>query len=285
MSCQTLARSAAVLGLVCVPLAPTRAQEGEGIAPTIVEQPVHRGTTLRVRGAGWFSRADGMLIVGDPIPEFPLAIRELDLQDTLNLDTDETVFWGQASLHFGRDRRWMIGGGYSGPFRYEGRTEPLQIAFRDRVFEGQIESDARFHIFEINSGYDVSRGDRHAVTLGVSTRIFDVRASLEGTATDPDTGNTEQRRERVTALVPIPGPALGLRLDASERLFIRGRASGIWLGNWGHFVDASAEVGYDISRNLGVFAGYRWLRAEADVSDIEFDLTLDGIYAGAEIRF
>jgi hypothetical protein len=263
---------------------PASGQE-ERRAEPIIEQPVYRDTTIRLRGAGWFSRAAGTLAVGDPVPEFPEAIRELDFQDTLNLDTDETVFWGQLSIHFGRERRWMIGGGYSGPFRYEGRTDPLQIAFRDRIYEGQVESEARFNIYEINTGYDILRGDRYAVMLGVSTRIFNVRAALEGVARDPQTNLTQQRRESVSAIVPLPGPALGVRLYATEQIFLRGRASGIWLGNWGHFVDASAEIGYDLSRNLGVFGGYRWISAEADVSDIEFDLRLRGIYAGVEVRF
>lgn len=247
--------------------------------------PVYRDTTIRIRGSGWFSTADGTLQVGDPVPQFPDAIRALDLQETLNLDTDEVVVWGQVSLHFGRDKRWQFGGGYSGPFNYRGQSDPIQIAFRDRVYEGQVESEARFNIYEINGGYDFIRGDRYAVTFGFTSRIFDVRASVEGTATDPDTGTTEQRRESVSAIVPIPGPALGVRLDATERLFVRGRASGIWLGNWGNFVDASAEIGYDLTRNLGIFAGYRWIHAEADVSDIDFDLNIHGVYAGVEVRF
>jgi hypothetical protein len=250
-----------------------------------IRAPLHRDTALRIRGSGWFSRADGTLVVGDEVPQFPAAIRELDLRDTLNLDTDETVFWGEVALHFGRGRRWMIGGGYSGPFRYSGRSEPLQIAFRDRVYQGQVVSDAKFDIYEINAGYEILRGSRHSLRLGVATRLFDVEAALEGTAVDPQTGATQQRRESVRALAPIPGPALDLRLHASERLYVRGRAGGIWLGDLGHFVDASAEIGYELSRNLGVFGGYRWIRAEADVREIDFELNLHGVYAGAEIRF
>lgn len=269
---------AAVPGSLCAQM--PASEEERAVIP-----PIYRDTTIRIRGSGWFSQADGTLQVGDEIPQFPDAIRRLDIEETLDLDTDEVVFWGQVSLHFGRDKRWHFGGGYSGPFNYQGRSEPVQIAFRDRVYEGQVESEARFDIYEINGGYDIHRGARHALTIGVASRIFDIRATMEGTATDPESGSTEERRESVSAIAPIPGPAIGLRLDATERLYIRGRASGIWLGDLGNFFDASAEVGYDITGNIGVFGGYRWIHAEADVRDIEFDLDINGLYAGAELRF
>ena len=55
--------------------------------------------------------------------------------------------------------------------------------------------------------------------------------------------------------------------------------------NPGMACHASAELGVDITRNIGVYAGYRWVHAEADVDGVEFNVDLDGLYAGVEIRF
>ena len=79
--------------------------------------------------------------------------------------------------------------------------------------------------------------------------------------------------------------AATIRWDITEHFHVAAGAGGIYLGNYGGFFDAAAEIGVDFSENLGLYGGYRWMHAEADVSDVDLDINLRGFFAGLEIRF
>ena len=78
---------------------------------------------------------------------------------------------------------------------------------------------------------------------------------------------------------------VGANLDLGSNIAIRGKLAGLYLGDYGSVIDASAEFGYDFNRFFGVFVGYRLMAVESDEFDLEIDATLQGIYAGAEVRF
>ncbi|MEX2218337.1 MAG: hypothetical protein WD749_06210 [Phycisphaerales bacterium] len=244
--------------------------------------PVSRDTTVRFRVSGWQTQAGGDLRIGEPIPG---AMSTLDIEDTLGLDTEQ--FAGMATLGFnlGTERRWHLDLGYTGHFEYEGESDPITISFNDRVYTGVVESRAEFDMYELTLSYDLIRTDRFTLAVGGGARVFDLTAEVSGTATDPGGGPAVQRTDEEGALVPIPAFGLGARFDVTEHLYLRGSARGVYAGDYGSFLDASAEIGFDFSANIGLYAGYRLLRAEADVEDVEFDLRLHGAYAGVEIRF
>jgi hypothetical protein len=262
-----------VLGMLATGAA---AQESTGI------YSVARDTTFRLRAAAWFTGADGSFSVGEAIPG---TIHDIDLEDTLGLDTDQTVVWATLGFNLGEHRRWHVELGYTGPFDYEGESDPVSISFNDRIFTGVIESTAELHIYEANLRYDLIQEGPFVLSIGPSVRVFDFEASVEGTATEPGSGTTAFRREDEETLLPLPGLGVGARWDITPNIFVRGNIAGVYAGGYGNFVDASAEVGWDILTNFGIFAGYRLMHAEADVEDVEFDVDLQGPYAGAELRF
>ena len=140
-------------------------------------------------------------------------------------------------------------------------------------------------MYEATLSYEVIRSGGFSLALGGGARVFDLKASVEGAVIPPGGGPSVFRRDEEQAIVPIPALGLGVRFDITEHLYVRGAARGVYVGKLGSFIDASAEVGYDVGANIGVFGGYRFMRAKADVSNIDFELTLQGPYAGAEIRF
>jgi hypothetical protein len=252
-------------------------QEIENRARSIAEEP-----RVRLRGAAWFTDLDGDMRVGEA---FPGTISRIDLRDTLRLDTDQVAAIGQLGFDLGEDQRWHIDIGYAGRFDYDGTSDPVSISFNDRVFTGVVESEARLDIYTLSVGYDVARGDALTLSLGGAARLIDFKGSVTGTATDPATGATGVMTESADALAPLPGVGAALRWDITDRLFARGVAQGIYLGNYGNYFDAAAEAGFDFTPNIGVFGGYRWLHVEADVQDVDFEANLKGFYAGVEVRF
>lgn len=244
--------------------------------------PVSRGTVFHIRGAAWLSELSGNVSVGDPIAG---AQSDIDLIDTLGLDSDKLVLSASMGVNIGKSGRFHVDIGFNGPFSYDGSSGNIDIAFNNQRYQGSVESTADFNIYQLDLGYDFIQTDVITLNLGGGTRIFDIEASVEGTATDPNTNTTAFRKESESVIAPLPGLGGSLRVDITSNIYIKGSGKGIYAGNYGNFYDVSAEIGVDITRNFGVFAGYRIMHGEADVGDVNFDVQLDGFYAGAEVRF
>jgi hypothetical protein len=274
-----LIRAAALLVLIPISLSFGQDSTTAGDKPGIIS--VARDTTFRLRAAAWFTSAEGSFSAGEPIPG---TISEIDLEDTLDLDTDQTAAWVTLGFNLGAQRRWHIDLGYTGHFSYDGTSGPVEISFNDRVFAGNVDSHAELDIYEFSLRYDLVQSGPFTLSIGPGLRVFDFEASLEGFAS-PGTIPSTIRRETADAIIPLPGLGVGLRWDITENLYLRGSAQGIYAGDYGNYFDAAAEFGWDIWTNFGLFAGYRWIHAEAELDDVEFDVTLQGPYAGAELRF
>ena len=267
------------VGALC--LAPSvMAQEQGRVDPPRIDS-VSRDAFVRFRAAAWLTNADGSFSSGEAIGGVP---SNIDLEDTLGLDTDQTVVWATLGFNLGAQRRWHLDLSYTGHFEYDGTSGPVEFAFEDRVFTGAVESRAELDIYEVSLRYDLFREDAFTFSIGPGVRMFDFEASVEGAASDGTTPPM-QRREEISAFVPLPGLGAGVRFDITENFFIRTSGSGIYAGEYGNFLDAAAEIGWDIFTNFGIFGGYRWIHAEADYRDVEFEVDLRGPYMGAELRF
>lgn len=269
------------------PVRADRSAESQARAPAGPAKPtpqkrrsVADDTLVRLRGSAWATALDGHVSVGQT---FPATIGDIDLIDDLNIDPDRAVLSGSIGVNLGRDIH--VTAGYAGPFRFEGTSDPIDISFSGLVFSGIIASKADVDIYQVDLAFDVLEAGPITVSFGPGLRILDFEASVTGDATDPIGGTTAFLTRSASGVAPLPGPGLGLRLDFTERIYAQAAVRGIYLGDYGNFFDASGEVGIDFTRNIGVFAGYRWMHAEADVSDVDFEVNLDGLFAGVEVRF
>ena len=250
--------------------------------PTTNRFSIAEDPHFRLRAGGWFTSIDGHLHAGDEIAG---TTTELDLQDTLGLPSDKVVFSGSIGLDLGESQRWHIDVGYSGPFRYDGTSGNINVSFNGLNYTGVVQSHASVDIYEVTTLFDLTKPDPVILSIGAGTRIFDFKGAVTGTAFDPTTNTTSVRSSSADAVVPIPGLAAALRWDITTHLNVKGEVQGLYAGHYGNFYDARAEVGFDFTANLGVFAGYRWVHAQADVSDVDFSVNLRGPYAGVEVRF
>jgi hypothetical protein len=264
---------ASLLGALGMTIQPQDAEPSKAVSD---------GAVIRVRASGWFTQLTGEGNFGEPIPG---TTTQIDLTDTLGLDDDKVALSASVGINLGKQGRWHFDGGFNGPFNYDGTSDPINISFNDFQFTGIVESEADINIYQFDLGYDIIKSSPFTLTIGPGGRLVDIEASVTGTASENGTGATEVRTETVDALVPLPGLGLGARVDLTPNIYAKAFGRGIYLGNLGNYFDASAELGYDLGKNFGLFAGYRWMHIEADVDDVDFEVDLKGFYAGVELRF
>jgi hypothetical protein len=151
------------------------------------------------------------------------------------------------------------------------------IEFDGEVFTGVVDSELKLMEGIAALNYDVMQSDALTLNLGLDVHLFYAEAQL--------TGVLGAQTQEYELWVPMPAASLALRWDITPNIYVRGSAAGMYLGEYGDFYDLSAEVGYDFSRGLGVFAGYRYWALNFDYNDDSFDFDTGALYAGVEVRF
>lgn len=231
-------------------------------------------TFVKIRAGGMFVFGEGEITSG---PEIGGSTNVLDLEDTLGQDTDDFSPIGSVAVAI-PVIDLLIELGYVGSYTFEGTTTD-SISFDGEEYTGTISSSEDLSIFELNVLYELAEVKFVTIYIGTGIRLLDVEAEITGDVM----GTTETNSEDL--LLPIPVAAVGASFDLGYNIAIRGQVAGMYFGNIGTVIDARAEVGYDFNRFFGLFAGYRFMNVTSDEFDLEVDATLQGVYAGAEVRF
>jgi len=231
-------------------------------------------TFVKIRAGGWYVSANGTVKVGNQAGS---AISILDFEDTLGQDTDDISAIGSVAVAIpGIDL--LVELGFLGDFKFDGSTTNT-ISFNGDEFSGTTTSSEELRIYELNLLYELAEIKYVKIYVGTGARAVDGTATVTG-----DVGGIMTTREE-SAFIPVPVAVAGARLDLGPHLVISGRVGGMYYGDYGSVIDGQLELGYDFFRNFGVFVGYRVMHLESDAFDLEIDATLQGPYAGAELRF
>ncbi len=231
-------------------------------------------TFVKIRAGGMFVFGEGEITSGDEIGG---STNVLDLEDTLGQDTDDFSPIGSVAVAI-PVVDLLIEAGYVGSYTFDGSTTN-SVSFDDQEFTGTVTSSEDLSIFEANIMYELAEVKFVTIYIGGGARLIDAEAEITGEVM----GSTQTESEDL--FLPIPVAAVGANLDLGSNIAIRGKLAGLYLGDYGSVIDASAEIGYDFNRFFGIFVGYRLMNVESDEFDLEIDATLQGIYAGAEVRF
>ncbi|RNC80922.1 MAG: hypothetical protein ED559_03740 [Phycisphaera sp.] len=231
-------------------------------------------TFVKIRAGGMFVFADGEITSGDIIGG---STNVLDLEDTLNQDTDEFSPIGSVTVAI-PIIDLLIELGYVGTYEFEGTTTN-SVSFDDQEFTGTVDSSEELSIFELNVLYELAELKFVTLYLGGGARVIDADAEISGMVSGTQTTESED------LFLPIPVAAVGANIDLGKHFAIRGQFAGLYLGDFGQVYDAKAELGYDINRFFGLFVGYRVMNVQSEEFDLEVDATLQGVYMGGEVRF
>ena len=231
-------------------------------------------TFVKIRAGGWYVMGEGTIKVGDQAGS---AIAILDFEDTLGQDTDDISAIGSVAVAIpGIDL--LVELGFLGNYTFEGSTTET-ISFNGDEFSGTTTSSEELLIYELNMLYELAEIKYVKLYAGLGVRAVDGTATVTG-----DVGGVLTTREE-SAFIPVPVAVAGARLDLGPHFVISGRLGGMYFGDYGSVLDGQLELGYDFFRNFGVFVGYRVMHLESDAFDLEINATLQGPYAGAELRF
>jgi hypothetical protein len=246
--------------------------------------PVSHGTRFYFRISGWYTTLDAELAYGESVNT---DVVDLDFERTLGYDTDLLTLRGEFGFTIGE--RMHLDFAANGPFNYDGDTTQ-SISFGDFSYGATAHTELDFVTFEADFSYDVIHEDKFRLGLGAGLRGVFMHFEVDGQATDSNGNPVGSRSEDLDAGAALPVIGLGARWDLSRHFYLAAKGMGIYAGNYGNAFDASAEVGWDFTRNFGVFAGYKYQHFEvddigADDFDLTFDESLYGPYAGVAVRF
>lgn len=248
----------------------------EALAPAQLLDSPNAGddTFVKIRAGGMFVMADGEVTSGDIVGG---ATNVLDLEDTLGQDTDDFSPIGSLTVAI-PVIDLSIEAGFVGDYTFDGTTTQ-SISFNDEEFSGTITSEEQLTIYELNVLYELAEVKFVTLYLGLGARVIDAEAEITGEVSGM------MQTEREDLILPIPVGVVGANLDLGANFAIRGQLAGLYAGDYGTVIDAEAEIGYDFNRFFGLFVGYRFMNVTSEEFDLEVDATLQGIFAGAEVRF
>jgi hypothetical protein len=242
-------------------------------APPRAQRSVAEGASIRIRGFGVFSETNGTIDFGD---SFANVESEIDLAETLGMDTEKFTGGGLIGFTFGSQRRWHLDFSYLGFYEFEGSRNVGSISWNDEIYVGQVDSKARIHEGAVSLGFDFWRPGNVTLTAFLAAHMFYVEAEIEEQLTG--------RNNSVQFFAPVPVLGGSLRWDLTPNVYVSGSAGGIYAGDVASFFDLSAEFGVDFTENWGVFIGYRFWDLQIEWDDDEYDFDNGAVYAGVEYR-
>lgn len=239
---------------------------------------VAQDATVRIRGFGLYSVADGSIDFDSEIPGID-AINNIDFEDTLGMDLENLNAGAMIGFSFGGKKQFHLDLTYWGYYEFDGSRDVGSLVFDGNLFQGEVDSSAELIEGDIDFRWDLWKPETTDVTasliLGLNT--YYIHAELSETATGKD--------DSISLLAPVPVLGGSLRWGITTNLYLQGSAAGIYAGSYGGYFDLSAEVGYDFNRTFGIFAGYRYWSLDLNWDDDEYDLSNGSAYAGVEVRF
>lgn len=139
--------------------------------------------------------------------------------------------------------------------------------------------------------YDILRGSRGHLGIGVQLNIFDTTGSIRAAAQAISTGvHQTAAAANASLLAPLPtiGPEFRFYLTKSSRLFLNGQAYGMYFGGYGHFISTTDYLGVAVSKSLSINAGYAigsQLKVKDTSSRMGINLVQKGPIVGLDVSF
>jgi outer membrane protein len=198
---------------------------------------------------------------------------KVDMEDDLGFD-DSEEFMAEAAVQLGSFR---LTAGYL-PLKFSGSGSTTGIIFNGQPFVGTVDSDVDIDLYDVGLTWYLLNFDDLPVRLQlgpeVSVKYVEADISMRSI--------TASESESVS--VPVPTIGLRGRVGLSDFLGLAGRVGYLEYDD-NSFLDADAQLEFSPLPLVGIFAGYRYLDIEVDESDVFLDVTFDGPYGGAFIRF
>jgi hypothetical protein len=245
--------------------------------------------TFSVRLGGYFSDFDTNVRLSGPNGG-----DKVNLEDTLGLDSDQTVFRGALSWRFAPRHRLEIG--YLDFQRDSLGTaeKSFVIETEDGIYEfaggAELKTNFDWRLIPINYTYSFYRTDNLEVSASAGVHWFESTIGYEGTATVTPPGGSPNpvayAAEAESASGPLP--VFGLRADyALSTHWVIGARVG-WFGldyddYSGELWDLGVSAEYWFSNNFGAGFGYSHYSIDVSEQDGAYTTGIDYTYDGVQV--
>jgi len=135
------------------------------------------------------------------------------------------------------------------------------ITFRGQPFSvgATARGELQATLYAPGYQYDILRGSRGHLGIGVQLDIFNTRGSISTAAQITSTGvHQAAASSNASLLAPLPvvGSEFRLYLTKSPRVFLNGQVYGMYFGGYGHFLSTLDYLGVAVSKTVSINAGY-----------------------------
>ncbi|MDA1326984.1 MAG: hypothetical protein O3C34_19865 [Proteobacteria bacterium] len=229
--------------------------------------------TINLRVVPWLAQPGGNATLGS-------LGTDVELHDDLGIDSYKITPAGSANLRFGRHDFWFDALAVD---ISASDTVDRTITFGSLTIPVSrgVRSELDLQLYDLRYGYSFfdlqADGFRLGPTLGIAYLDFDVKI------TDQVTGTSNRLSES------FPIPRLGLQGSIPFGQFDLGaKFAGLYIGYGdfeGYTIEGDISLAWRPLRNFGLVAGYRAIRTDIEYKNDNFNLTFQGPYLGAELRF
>ena len=211
---------------------------------------------------------------------------DIDLENDLGQDPNQTNFVANGYYRFGRHRRLDFA--YLGWNRKNTHTLTRDITFGDTTYHvgATLDSQLRVNIAELYYAYSfVNNGDLElGAGLGLSTYFTRAELDLAGSISSGGAGQSGSASTEGHSLVaPIPALKAYFAYALYPRVFVSGAVKGIGAtinGYHASMVDARGGFDWVFSKNFGIGAQYQYVKIEFSHAGTAADLGLTFKYEG-----
>jgi hypothetical protein len=189
---------------------------------------------------------------------------------------DQSTFEVRASVQLGLGHKIRLG--YTN-LRYSGeKVLTREIRFGDTTYPRgtELHSSLKGAYFSGDYELDFFKGTSGYLGALFGAKLFDIDAVLVAPS----------RGDRDIESVRVPVPVVGVVGQGYYgRFSAGGELSGFSIGPTANFIEFYVHSHFEISSQLGIEAGYRIFTVHGEHNNDKLDLTLGGLYFGAEVNF
>ena len=210
---------------------------------------------------------------------------KIDFNEKFNLDDTQTTFSAAFTWRFARN--WNVSTDYFKIKRENGVTLKEDITWNDLTFkEGTgIKGGFNFALYRVVFGRVISKGDKHELGAGLGAHTITIKPFIEGQAYINDS-EFEFRRSEVSATLPLPNIGIWYIWAPTPKLSLTTKID--WFGIKindisGLLWDVNPMINYQVFRNVGISAGYKYLHFGVDIDKEKWNGEIDLQFQGPSI--
>jgi len=209
---------------------------------------------------------------------------DIDVQDDLGVDKEQTTFYGNAYWRF--FPRHRIGVGYF-RFKDEGSKKAqrdLQIG--DEIYPAgvKLSSEFTFEIFPIHYSYSFIKREKMEFAGTVGLHWYRINFEVAASASLSDLDANAKNSAEANAPLPLLGLSFQYNFTPKWTAAIHGEVFGLDMGDFdGSLMNLTARTEYWFFNHLGAGIALNWFQLDVEVDSDDWRGELEYKYWGPQI--